>query len=75
VTVPAGGQQTATFTTTPTAAGTYQIDVDGVSGTLTVKEAPVAPTSKVSWWLIGGVIAGIVAIATVVLLLLRRREA
>jgi hypothetical protein len=75
VTVPAGGQKTTTFTVMQTATGTYRIDVDGMSGFFTVREAAITPTTRANWWLIGGMIAGVVAVATVVALLVKRREA
>lgn len=76
VNVPAGGRQSVTFSTTKAVAGTYHVIVDDLAGTLKVKEAPAPPRgATINWWLIGGLIAGMVAIATVVLLMARRREA
>jgi hypothetical protein len=72
--VPAGGRQTVTFTTTKAISGTYHVAVDDLSGTLTVKEAPAPPrAATINWWLIAVPIAGITAIATVVVLMARRR--
>jgi len=41
VTVPAGGKETAVFTVTEDTPGTYQIELDGLSGTLEVLSWPV----------------------------------
>jgi hypothetical protein len=43
VTLAGGASQTVTFTTTSSKAGTYVIAVDGMLGSLVVKEAPVPP--------------------------------
>ncbi len=55
--------QTVTFTTANDVAGTYSANVNGVSGTFTVKTAAPAalPTEPSNWWLIS-----IIAIAVVV---------
>jgi len=41
VTLAGGASQTLTFTTTKDAAGTYTVNINGLSGTLTVKAPPV----------------------------------
>jgi hypothetical protein len=68
-TVAAGASQTVTFVTSQI-AGTYAVDVDGLSGTFTVKtpvtpppEKPVVPAKPTNWPLIGGVIAIVIVIA------------
>lgn len=40
VTVESGGSKTASFTVTKETKGTYSIDIDGLTGTLTVKKPP-----------------------------------
>jgi len=48
VTLAAGANQTVTFTVTKDAAGTYEIEVDGQTGNLTVTGADVTPTPEVT---------------------------
>lgn len=56
-------------------AGTYSVDVDGLTGSFTVKEKPVVPVvpKPVNWPLIGGIIAAVVIAGLVVFFLVRRR--
>ncbi len=70
-----GSRQTVSFTTTKSIAGTYNVNVNGLSGTFEVKGAPPAtlPT-EVNWWLIGVIIAAIATGITVPLVLRQRRR-
>jgi len=65
----AGGQNTTvTFTVGREAAGSYQIDVDGQTGSFTITQTPLA------WWV--WLIAGLVAVVIIVVIIvswLRRR--
>jgi len=73
VSLDGGASQKVTFTTAQDAAGTYSVDVDGLTGTFTVK-APLLP-EPFNWWLIGGVIAAVVVASVVVVMVVRRRRA
>lgn len=63
VTIGAGTSKTVTFATSRDVAGTYTVSAGGLSGSFVVGEG--AP-SVLNWWLIGGIIAAVVATATVV---------
>ena len=76
VTVAAGASETVTFTTSEDKAGTYAVDVNGLTGSFTVKEAavpPLPPPSPVNWPLISGIIAGVVVVGLLIFFLVRRR--
>ncbi|MBA7666249.1 hypothetical protein ES703_74328 [subsurface metagenome] len=82
VTLAGGASQTVTFTTTKDVAGSYTVTIDSLSGTFEVKEVevppfvpPVAPPKPINWWLIGGIIAGVVIIGVVVWIIIQRRRA
>jgi len=77
VTVAAGASETVTFTTSGDKAGTYAVDVNGLTGSFTVNEAaapPPPPPSPVNWPVLLGIIAAVVALAAIVLVLLRRQH-
>ncbi len=76
VTVAAGASETVTFTTSKDKAGTYAVDVNGLTGSFMVKEAAVSPPppSPVNWPVIGGIIAaGVVIVGLLIFFLVRRR--
>ena len=88
VTLPGGAEQKVTFTTTQDAAETYSVSINGLSGSFIVKPAPpppvpppppppeVPPPAKpINWWLIGGIMCGIIAVAAVVWLTVIRQRA
>jgi len=81
VTVNAGLSKEVIFTTSKDIAGTYLVEVDGLSGSFIVKEKPVIPVippvipKPVNWWLIGGIIAGIMVVVGLVIFFLMRRRA
>ena len=62
------------FLVTGDSAGTYTVDINGVTGTFVVRELPGANIS-LQWWMIivGGVIVGLLAVA-VIWLLIRSRS-
>ena len=84
-TVAAGESQDVSFTpVTKEQAGSYSVDVDGLSATFTVSEVappvppvpvPTAPPAKppINWPLAGGIIAAVVVVGLVVFFLVRRR--
>ncbi|MBI2847864.1 MAG: Ig-like domain-containing protein, partial [Chloroflexi bacterium] len=85
ITLAGGTSETVTFTVSKDTAGTYTVDVNGLSGTFTVKAAPPeeevkpppvpTPQPETNWALIGAVIAvGVVIIILLVVLLVRRRS-
>jgi len=55
VTLAGGASEGVTFTTSKIVAGTYTVDLNGLPGTFVVK-------AGLNWWLIGGIIAAIVAV-------------
>ena len=62
VTVASGSSETATFTTTHSETGTHSVDVNGLSGSFTVKETtspPPASPSERNRWLTFGIIAAV----------------
>ncbi len=70
VTLAGGASQEVTFTTVKDVVGTYAVNVDGLSGTFTVK----APPKPINWWLIGGIIAACIALVAVISLIVTRRR-
>jgi len=79
VTIAADASKTVTFTTSRDAAGTYTVAIDGLSGSLKVKEAPppLPPEEEVAetnWPVIGGIIAGVVIIVLLLYFLWWRRR-
>jgi len=74
VTLAGGDSKTVTFVTTQDTAGTYTVNINGLSGTFTVKQPVVPPQpTKINWWLIGGIIAFVIVIGVSIWLILRRR--
>jgi len=80
VTVGAGASEEVTFTTAKDVAASYSVDVNGLSGSFTVKEevtpappppAPPEVKAPINWPLIGGLIAAAV-IAGLLFFLIRR---
>jgi hypothetical protein len=54
VTLAGGASEKVTFTISKDVGGTYDVDLNGLPGTFVVKAGP-------NWWLIGGIIAAIIA--------------
>jgi len=84
VTLNAGVSGEVTFTTAKDAAGTYSVEVDGLSGSFTVKEKPAPPPPPppippaapvVNWPLIWGIMAGVLVVGVIIFLVARRRGA
>lgn len=82
VTVSAGASKKVTFSTAKNTAGSYSVEVDGLTDSFTVRLAPplpvpilIPPAKPINWFLIGGVIAGVVAAAVTFFLLRRRSDA
>jgi hypothetical protein len=89
VTLDAGASKEVAFTTAKDEAGNYSVDVNGLSGSFTVKEEAdhtageevtsppeegvASPT--VNWPMVGGIIAGLVVIGLIILFVARRKAA
>lgn len=76
------------FSLVKDSTGEYQVDVNGLVGLFTVKEAAVKPLPSLpatpsppkqpqpfNWWLIGGIVGGVIIIGLVIWLVVRRRTA
>ena len=76
VTLDPGAEEKVSFTFVSRAIGTYDVDVNGLTGTFTVEEKPeeIEPT-EFDWTFYSGIAAAIVIAAVVVFLLVRRRRA
>ena len=77
VTVAGGASETATFTASQDETGIHSVDVNGLSGSFTVKEEaspPPAPPGERNWWLIGGIIAAVATVIAVPLVYRWRRR-
>ena len=77
VTVAAGSSEIVTFSVTREGAGSYSVAVDGLSGSLTVvAPAPTAPpTEPFNWYIIGGIIGGVIIVGILIFFLVVRRRA
>jgi len=78
VTLAAGKSQNVSFSVTREKAGSYTVEVDGLSGSFTVAAAsPVLPPPPakppLNWPLIGGIIAAVVIGGLLIFFLVRRR--
>ncbi|MEM2930396.1 MAG: CARDB domain-containing protein [Thermoproteota archaeon] len=64
---------TVSFTYTPTSEGTYNIDVNGLTGSLTVsKEEGAGAAPEIPWLVIIGAVVAVVVVVLMVLLLRRK---
>ncbi len=70
VTIAAGESLDVSFSVTREDPGSYTVEVDGLSGSFTVVVV-VAPPG-INWALIGGIIAGVVAMGLLIFFLARR---
>ena len=82
ITLNAGASRKITFTTSKNVAKTYSVDVNGLSGSFTVKEKPappppppILPPAVVNWPLIWGIIGGVVVVSVIIFLVVRKRIA
>ncbi|MFC1950471.1 hypothetical protein ACFLWD_02270 [Chloroflexota bacterium] len=84
ITLAGGASETVTHTTSKNEAGIYSVDVDGLTGSFTVKEVvvtppvvpPEAPTEvkpETNWPVIGGIIGGVVIVGLLIFFLVRRK--
>ena len=79
VTVGAGDSETVTFTTSRDVAGSYSVDVNGLTGSFTVKEkaAPPPPPPpappEVNWPVVWGTIAAVVVVGLLIFFVIRKR--
>ncbi len=82
VTLAAGGTKLVSFSTIKNTAGTYSLEVDGLTGSFAVKEGPVAPPPvpllitqpPSNLPVIGGIIAAIAAAMGLIYFLLHKRR-
>jgi len=72
VTLDGGASQSVTFTISKDVVATYTISIDGLTGTFVVKPPPAVP---LNWWLIGGIIAVVIAAIVFIWLNIIRRTA
>jgi hypothetical protein len=78
----AGGSQTVVFSTTGDEAGSYSVTVNGLEGSFTVREAPVASKKEEGeglsgtalWTIVGLSIAALLVLVTVIVVKMRRRH-
>jgi hypothetical protein len=82
VTLNAGASEEVTFATAKDVAGTYSVEVDGLSGSFTVEEKPPPPppppppaAPAVNWPIIWGIMAGVLVVGIIIFLVARRRGA
>jgi len=89
VTLNAGASEEVTFSVAKDVAGKYSVEVDGLSGSFTVKEKPalpppppptvppptIPPAAVINWPLIWGIIGGVVVVGLIIFLVVRRRGA
>ncbi|MDD4985387.1 MAG: CARDB domain-containing protein [Dehalococcoidales bacterium] len=75
VVVAAGSQETISFTLSKKEAGSYTVDVGGVTRNFTViNSSGPTPDNPFNWPLVGGIIAAVVVLALLVTWLLRRSK-
>jgi len=88
ITLAGKASQTVTFTLSKDVAGSYSVEVNGLSGSFTVKEKPAPPpppppapkptpppAPAVNWPLIWGIVGGVVVVGVIIFLVARRRRA
>jgi len=79
----AGASEEVTFTTTKNTAGTYSVEVGGLSGSFMVEEQPEETTPPpdipeeptINWPIIWGTMAGVLVVGVVILWIAIRRRA
>jgi hypothetical protein len=72
----AGGSQTVVFSTSRDEAGSYSVEVNGLGGSFTVREAPAVSTGlsgTALWAIVGLAIAALVVLVVVIIVKRRRR--
>jgi len=71
VTVAAGASEQVNFTTSKDVAGTYSVDVNGLTGSF---EVVLPPKPPINWPLIGGIIGGVIVVGLLIYFLVFRRR-
>ena len=73
VALDAGASEQVSFSTARDTAGTYSVNVNGLTGAFVVKEKPApvtpvepTPVKPIIWWLIGGIIAAVVVVTLLI---------
>ena len=76
VTVAAGDSQNVSFTISREDAGGYNVSVGGLSGSFTTVALPVelTPAKPINWLIIGGIIAGLIAVISLIIPLVKRQR-
>ncbi len=75
VTLGAEASEMVTFTTIKGVAGTYQVSVDELSFSFTVVEGEISPPADgINWWLVVGIIIGVLLLLLALLVLLVRAD-
>jgi hypothetical protein len=72
VSVNAGDSEVVSFDTSQDKEGVYTVEIGEASGTFTVKASQSVSPRVINWWLIGGCIVIVIAVATFVVLGIRR---
>ena len=88
ITLNAGASKEVTFTAAKDVAGSYSVEVDGLSGSFAVKGKPapppppptvpppvIPPAPAINWPLIWGIVGGVVVVGIIIFLVARRRGA
>jgi len=85
ITLNAGASGEVTFTTAKEVAGTYSVEVSGLSGSFTVEEEPGPPPPPpetttpaepgINWPIIWGTMAGVLIVGVIIFLVVMRRRA
>jgi uncharacterized repeat protein (TIGR02543 family) len=75
----AGGSQEVVFTTSGDEAGSYSVEVNGLEGSFTVREAPVISTGVsggIIWTIVGLIFAALMVVAIILIIfkMMRRRR-
>jgi hypothetical protein len=73
----AGGSQTVTFSVAGDEAGSYSVEINGLEGSFTVREAVVISeglSGAVIWTIVGLAIAALVVLVVVIIVKMRRRH-
>jgi hypothetical protein len=72
ISVSAGDSEIVSFDTSQSEVGVYTVEIGDASGTFTIKASQNVAPRVINWWLIGGIIGIVVAVATFVWLSVKR---
>ena len=75
VVVQPGESQVVAFTYTASGAGVHLVKAAGLSGSFQVKESETVPTGGINWFLVGGALSALMAVAACIYLLIFKRPA